>query len=109
MYAPLKREQYPLGWEELEYLEKKLRYMNTNYQVGAEKWVFSTPDGLPRYRYVVLKWGHNGTNFKRETLCETEDIRQACSVMTMLIAVAEDEKKEMESKYAGNHTNVQWN
>ena len=77
-------------------MEKKLRKLNANYQVGAEKWVFSTQDGLPKYRYVVLKWGQAPSQlFRRDVLCETEDLQHACAVMTMLIAIAEDEMKEM--------------
>lgn len=108
MYAQLARKNYPLGWEELEFLERKLRTLNPNYQVGAEKWVFSTEDGLPRYRYVVLRWARDPVTHesRRETLCETEELQHACAVITMLIAVTEDElnKEQMEVTNASNST-----
>jgi hypothetical protein len=87
------RSAWPLGAEELEYLEKKLRNLNYNYQVGMEARMFSLPDH-PEHRYVLLKWEHYAEGNKRIVLLETHDIEQMASALKMLISIEETEVKQ---------------
>ena len=94
LYAPVNANAWRLGWEELEYLEKKLRHFNYNYQVGAERRMFES-HVHPEYRYVLLKWEHvSGDTSKRNVLLETHDIEQMASALKMLISIEETEVKQ---------------
>lgn len=95
LYAAVtNRSSLPLGLEELEYLEKKLRQFNTNYQVGLEMRMFALPD-YPEYRYVLLKWEYlSMDNPKRIVLLETHDMTQMASALKMLVSIEEEELKQ---------------
>ena len=94
LYAPVNASVWPLGVEEIEYLEKKLRQLNYNYQVGLEVRMFSLPDH-PEYRFVLLKWEHvSGGTPKRNVLLETHDIEQMASALKMLVSIEETEMKQ---------------
>ena len=93
LYAPVNANAWKFGWEEIEYLEKKLRQFNYNYQVGAERRMFDSQD-LPEYRFVLLKWENRGDGNKRNVLLETHDIEQMASALKMLISIEETEMKQ---------------
>lgn len=96
LYAPVNANAWQFGWEELEYLEKKLRKINSNYQVGAERRMFASFD-LPEYRFVLLKWdayNHNAMTRTREVLLETHDIQQMASALKMLISIEKESASE---------------
>lgn len=95
LYAPVNhRSAWPLGVEEIEYLEKRLRQLNFNYQVGLEMRMFALPDH-PEYRYVLLKWEHvSGSAAKRIVLLETHDMEQMASALKMLVSIEENEVKQ---------------
>lgn len=80
-----------LAWEELEYLEKELRRINANYQVGAEQRMFAFGDH-PQYRFVLLKWSQDPNTFgnKREEVLVTHDVQHMASVLKMLILVEKE-------------------
>lgn len=94
LYAPVNhRSAWPLGVEELEYLEKRLRQLNFNYQVGLEMRMFALPDH-PEYRYVLVKWEHVSGDAKRIVLLETHDMEQMASALKMLVSIEENELKQ---------------
>jgi len=93
LYAPVNANAWKFGWEEIEYLEKKLRQFNYNYQVGAERRMFDSQD-LPEYRFVLLKWEHRKDGNVRNVLLETHDIEQMASALKMLISIEETEMKQ---------------
>lgn len=97
LYAPVnKRAMWMLAWDELEYLEKKLRQTNANYQVSAERRMFESQD-LPEYRFVLLKWNvypKNSLLHKREEVLVTDDVQHMASVMKMLISIEEEAQRE---------------
>jgi len=93
LYAPVNANAWKFGWEEIEYLEKKLRHFNYNYQVGAERRMFDSQD-LPEYRFVLLKWEHRKDGNVRNVLLETHDIEQMASALKMLISIEETEMKQ---------------
>jgi hypothetical protein len=93
LYAPVNANAWKFGWEEIEYLEKKLRQFNYNYQVGAERRMFDSQD-LPEYRFVLLKWEHRKDGNVRNVLLETHDIEQMASALKMLVSIEETEVKQ---------------
>jgi hypothetical protein len=94
LYAPVNANAWELGWEELEYLEKKLRHFNYNYQVGAERRMFES-HVHPEYRFVLVKFEHvSGSAAKRIVLLETHDIEQMASALKMLVSIEENEMKQ---------------
>jgi hypothetical protein len=93
LYAPVNANAWQFGWEEIEYLEKRLRTVNSNYQVGAERRMMGSRIDLPEYRFVLLKWNVHPKNFalhKREVLLETHDINHMASVLKILISVEKE-------------------
>jgi hypothetical protein len=94
LYAPVfSKAAWPLGLEELEYLEKKLRQLNYSYQVGLEMRMFSLLD-YPEYRYILLKWESHAEGSKRIVLLETHDTEQMASALKMLVSIEENELKQ---------------
>jgi hypothetical protein len=93
LYAPVNANAWQFGWEEIEYLEKRLRLLNANYQVGAQRRMLSSRIDLPEYRFVLLKWGgltRTTMTRTREVLLETHDIQQMVSALTMLISIEKE-------------------
>jgi hypothetical protein len=94
LYAAVhNKAAWPLGAEEIEYLEKRLRHFNYNYQVGAERRMFES-HVHPEYRFVLLKWEHRKDGNIRNVLLETHDIEQMASALKMLISIEETEVKQ---------------
>ena len=96
LYAAVNhRSSWPLGVEEIEYLEKRLRQLNFNYQVGLEMRMFNTVEYAPLYRYTLVKFEHvSGDTSKRIVLLETHDIEQLASALKMLVSIEETEMKQ---------------
>jgi len=91
LYAPVNASAWKLAWEEIEWLEKKLRrlmHLGYQYQVIAERRMFELQDH-PEYRFVLLKWSHDPSTFekKREEVLVTHDVDHMASVLKMLISV----------------------
>jgi hypothetical protein len=89
LYVPVNANAWKLAWEEIEWLEKKLRRLNFIYQVIVERRMFELQDH-PEYRFVLLKWngvGHKTLPRTREVLLETHDVDHMTSVLKMLISV----------------------
>lgn len=95
LYAAVNhRSSWPLGVEEIEYLEKRLRQLNFNYQVGLEMRMFAS-SYRPQYRYVLVKFEHvSGSAAKRIVLLETHDKEQMASALKMLVSIEETEMKQ---------------
>jgi hypothetical protein len=94
LYAPVfSKAAWPLGVEEIEYLEKKLRQLNFSYQVGLEMRMFALLD-YPEYRFILMKWENYGDGNKRIVLLETYDKEQVASALKMLVSIEETEMKQ---------------
>lgn len=87
------RSAWPLGVEELEYLEKKLRLFDFRYQMGMERRMLES-HADPEYRYVLLRWENHGDGNKRIVVLETHDVEQMASALKMLISIEENELKQ---------------
>ncbi len=107
MYAQVtNREAYPLGWEQSEWLFKKLKRMTFDahmYQFVWERKMFSL-HYMPEIRATLVKWRIEDGQKIREEIVQTTDQQVMASALTMLIAVTED---EMKSKGEVTH-GVQW-
>ncbi len=100
MYAPTtNKEHIPLGWEQPEYLFKRLQIvtlgMNNRYQYLWERKLFALKD-LPEIRATLVKWTPVENNLrmeaKREELLQTSDPDVMGAALLMLIAVTTDER-----------------
>ena len=89
LYAKVNANAWPLGWEQIEYLEKMLRRLNASYQVIAERRMFELQDH-PEYRFVLLKWERTSMKNKGTIVLETHDIQQMVSALTMLISIEKE-------------------
>jgi len=97
LYAPTtNKEHIPLGWEEAEYLFKKLQVLclgtNTHYQhVWERRMLFNS--AYPEIRAQIIKWTADVKGNKRELVAEAYSCAEIVPVLIMLIAVADDERK----------------
>lgn len=89
LYVKVNAIAWPLGWEEVEYLEKRLRTVNASYRVMAERRMFALQD-LPEYRFVLLKWERTSMENKGTIVLETHDIQQMASALKMLISIEKE-------------------
>jgi hypothetical protein len=95
LYAKLDQELWPLQWEELEYLTKRLKQLDWAYAVEAEKSIFGS---LPTYRFVLIKWSPRMTinaQPKREELGTFKSVEEITPILKLLISTEEDKLKEM--------------
>ena len=95
LYAKLDDEQWPMQWEELEYLAKRLKQMNWSYSVEAERSIFGS---LPAYRFVLIKWGARQRltdSPKREEVAYYKTMEEIIPMLKLLISAEEDRLKEM--------------
>ena len=101
----------PLGWEEVEYLFKRLHqlsYVDSSvYQLEWQRRMFSMPT-YPEIRLVLIKWTRKTAlvgEHRREEIATAYHPSEMVPVLIMLVAVAEDIRKEMEAK---GLTDVRW-
>ena len=99
LYAPTtNKEHIPLGWEEAEYLFKKLQILclgtNMRYQLVWERRMFLS-SAYPEFRAQLVKWTSDIKGGKREPITEAYSCAEVVPVLLMLIAVAEDERKAL--------------
>jgi hypothetical protein len=91
LYAEIQMEQYPLGWEELEFKCKKLRQFNWSYKLEVGRQMFSLK--APQYQFTLVKWGHRpdiNTPAKHEVLYEGHDFYAVLGFVSMLLKAEEE-------------------
>lgn len=93
LYAMVDKTAWKLGWEELEYLEKKLKRLDPHYQMGIQRRMFES-HADPEYRFVLLRWENHGDGNKRIVVLDTHDIEQMASALKMLVSIEENEVKQ---------------
>jgi hypothetical protein len=94
LYAPIAKDQWPLGLEEVEYLQKQLSAYSTpisGIQVVIEKSMFG---GGVDLRFVIIEWSTNPQNRSqrsgREVLGEYTDVKEVTGMMRLLLGMAKD-------------------
>jgi hypothetical protein len=100
LYVPTtNKEHIPLGWEEAEYLFKKLRTLSlgtsTHYQYVWERRMLLS-SAYPEFRVQLVKWTSDIKGGKREVLAEAYSCAEIVPVLLMLIAVTTDERKRLD-------------
>ena len=91
LYASIAMQNYPLGWEELEFKLKKLKQLNWAYQLDIGQQVFSLKG--PQYQFTLIKWGHRPSINeapKREVLYEGHDYYAVLGFVSMLLTAEEE-------------------
>jgi hypothetical protein len=95
LFAQLDKAEWPLGWEELEFLAKELKDMNWAYDVVAERCVFGAYE---RHQFVLIKWHPRlaiNDSPKREELGTYKTMEEIVPILKLLISTEEDKLKEM--------------
>ena len=98
------KEHIPLGWEQVEYLFKRLHRLSYTddgvYQMDWERRMFIDHE-IPLIRLSLVRWDRNmvmGEKPRRELIATATKPDEMVPVLLMLIAVAEDKVKEMQAK-----------
>lgn len=92
LYAEIQAEQYPLGWEELEWKSRRLKQLNWSYQLQVGRQVFSLSK-YPEFQFTIIKWGLRqdiNTPPKREVLYEGHDFYAVLGFISMLLKAEEE-------------------
>jgi hypothetical protein len=100
LYAQIAKDQWPLGLEEVEYLQKELSNYATpasSIQVVIERGMFRDFDrdvNHERFRFVIIEWSTNPQNRSqrsgREVLGEYTDVEQVTGMLRLLLGMAKD-------------------
>jgi hypothetical protein len=95
MYAPIERRQLhglPLGFEKLEWLEKRLKRLNANYQLIYSRRMFDVAF-MEEFQFALVRWENNPYEWerKRHLVLETTDLEQMESALFMLINTEEED------------------
>jgi hypothetical protein len=91
LYASIAMQNYPPGWEELEFKLKKLKELNWGYQLDIRQRVFSLK--YPEYQFTLIKWGHRPSINEsplREVLYEGHDYYAVLGFVSMLLKAEEE-------------------
>jgi hypothetical protein len=94
LYASIAMQNYPLGWEELEWKMRKLKQLVWSYQLDIAQQVFSLK--APPYQFTLIRWGHRpdiNTLSTREVLYEGHDYYAVLGFVTLLLAAEEDKQQ----------------
>ena len=89
LYAPIGKDQWPLGLEEVEYLQKELRNYATppsSIQVVLEQSMFG---GGVDLKFVIIEWG-NDVKHERTVLGEYTDLKEVTGMLRLLLGMAKD-------------------
>jgi hypothetical protein len=89
MYAQLK--DWPLGYEEVEYLAKMLRQYDNTYSVHVEMKMFALRDGV-EYTVAIVRWEGDGGVMKRTPVATYDNMSEATGMLRLLIGNAKDDR-----------------
>lgn len=97
LYAPIAKDQWPLGLEEVEYLQKELRNYATppsSIQVVLERGMFSDVNNDRRHerlKFVIIEWGNRRNALTdRNVLGEYTDLKEVTGMLRLLLGMAKD-------------------
>jgi hypothetical protein len=94
LYASIALQNYPLGWEELEWKLRKLKQLNWAYQLQVGQRMFQLK--YPEYQFTLIRWGQRisiNENAPREVLYEGHDFYAVLGFVSMLLKAEEEEKR----------------
>lgn len=91
LYAPIAKDQWPLGLEEVEYLQKELRNYATpvsSIQVVVQQSMFG---GGVDIKFVIIEWANRRNAFSdRNVLGEYTDVKELTGMLRLLLGMAKD-------------------
>jgi hypothetical protein len=91
LYAEITLEQYPPGWEELEWKMRKLKQLNYSYSFQVGRRLFQLK--YPEYQFTLIRWGRRvsiNENPPREVLYEGHDYYAVLGFISMLLKAEEE-------------------
>ncbi len=92
MYAKVDPKLWPPGLEEVEYLNKRLKQINWDYEVLLERRMFAGLAEQPDIKFSIRKWkpriDYNDAPVF-EVVWEGEGLSECTGMLRMLIAVEE--------------------
>lgn len=94
MYAEIVFEQFPPGWEELEWKARKLKQLNWSYQLQVGRQAFGHAMG-PQFQFTIIRWGVRTDIFNtppREVLYEGHDYYAVLGFISMLLKAEEEQR-----------------
>lgn len=94
VYAEIQPEQYPPGWEELEWKAKKLKQLNWSLKLQVSRQCFGNAFG-PQYQFAIIRWGQRPDIFtppSREVLYEGHDFYAVLGMISMLLRAEEEQR-----------------
>ena len=94
VYAEIRPDQYPPGWEELEWKAKKLKQLNWSLQLRVSRQCFGHAFG-PQYQFAIIRWGTRPdifTSARREVLYEGHDYDAVTGFISMLLKAEEEQR-----------------
>jgi hypothetical protein len=92
MYVAIERRQIhelPLEFGKLEWLEKRLKRLNSTYQLLISRRMFDVAY-MEEYQFTVVRWEGTPMKNKRHLVLETTDLEQMESALFMLINTEEE-------------------
>lgn len=92
LYAKTDREFWPPGFEEAEWLHRKLQKMAYAYQMEMRTRMFSSYSlEAPAYQFAIIKWENHASRARpgRTVVWEGTDYAELTGMLRMLIAVEE--------------------
>ena len=94
MYVPIEQiRKYglPLKFDKMEWLGKRLKRFDPNYQLVISKRVFDVAY-MEEFQFTLVRWRQDPNTWdkKRTVVLETTDLEQMESALLMLINVEEE-------------------
>ena len=92
MYVAIEnKRELPLKFEKLEWLGRKLKSLDTAYQLVISRRMFDVAY-MEEYQFTVVRW-EAPMKTKRHLVLETTDLEQMESALFMLINTEEENKR----------------
>ncbi len=92
LYAKTDREFWPPGFEEAEWLIKKLQKLSYTYQMEVTTRMFASHDAdAPHYMFAIINWENHKERARpgRTVVWEGADYAELTGMLRMLITVEE--------------------
>jgi len=96
MYVHIEnKRELPLRLEKLEWLGKKLKRLDSAYQLLIKKRMFELLY-MAEFEFTLVKWRQDPNTWekKQTVVLETKDLEQMESAMFMLINIEEEAQRE---------------
>lgn len=96
MYVHIEnKRELPLKFERLEWLEKKLKRLDSAYQLLIKRRMFELRH-MAEFEFTLVKWRQDPNTWEKKQIVvlDTKDLEQMESAMFMLINIEEEAQRE---------------